>query len=236
MTSAGPPKATPTSINYASLSSYLCMPSTASDVNHPPTCTADHIRSPLSAPPKTNSKQASKPISIQPAITPSAPSTTPEVGDPERQRLLRQNQEIIRLCSLKSIQIRQSETRLSQLESENIGLRATVNKMQRRLEDRTSHKRHQSPVSPSLRKRAQSPVITNSGALHKEKTARAVGKNPLPADDTFIGAVASDNETVLHTQLSMDRMNSGSSTVSRDALLLQLDHIQVIYEVSHDMS
>jgi len=208
MASIAPSKVIPTSFNYASLSSYLSLPSTTSEVISPSALASTHTRSSLTAP--------------------------PDVGSLERQRLLRQNQEITRLCSLKSIQIRQSETRLSQLESENIGLRATVNKMQRQIEHRASHQRHRSPTSPSHRKTAQSTTVANYSTPQKEDTARAVGKDPLLMDDHVINAGTGSNEAIIHKGLDTSRIDTGSPAVSKDALLQQLDCIQTIYEASHD--
>lgn len=63
-------------------------------------------------------------------------STTPIVGPldetaQERQRHLRQNQEIIRLCSLKSIQARQLQEKMSQLERDNLDLHLALSRKDR---------------------------------------------------------------------------------------------------------
>lgn len=65
-----------------------------------------------------------------------ASSTTPitELLDEtaqERQRHLRQNQEIIRLCSLKSIQARQLQDKMNQLERDNLDLRLALSRKDR---------------------------------------------------------------------------------------------------------
>ncbi|KAG0074344.1 hypothetical protein BGZ93_011016 [Podila epicladia] len=63
-------------------------------------------------------------------------STTPILGPldktaQERQRHLRQNQEIIRLCSLKSIQARQLQEKMNQLERDNLDLRLALGRKDR---------------------------------------------------------------------------------------------------------
>ncbi|KFH72733.1 hypothetical protein MVEG_03022 [Podila verticillata NRRL 6337] len=65
-----------------------------------------------------------------------AGSTTPIAGlldeaAQERQRHLRQNQEIIRLCSLKSIQARQLQDKMNQLERDNLDLRLALSRKDR---------------------------------------------------------------------------------------------------------
>jgi len=65
-----------------------------------------------------------------------AGSTTPITGlldetAQERQRHLRQNQEIIRLCSLKSIQARQLQDKMNQLERDNLDLRLALSRKDR---------------------------------------------------------------------------------------------------------
>lgn len=235
MSLTAPSRVIPTSINYASLSSYLSLPSTTSELASPSIPASIHIRSSLVPPPDTNNRQTDNSIPMQSAITPStAPSITVAVDNMERQRLLRQNQEIIRLCSLKSIQIRQSETRLSELESENVGLRATLNKVQRQMKHRATHRRHHSPASPFHRKRAQSSGIASINTFQKDNTARAVGKDLSSMDDPVVCAgEASGDIAMIQRQLNTIRTDSGSSTVSKDALLQQLDCIQTIYEVRH---
>jgi hypothetical protein len=144
-------KATPTSINYASLTSYLSLPSISNDTSSPLSTSPQTTASSLLVD-RPNNRQTEGDFPPQSAATPAdldRPSFT-SGHDLERQRHLRQNQEIIRLCSLKSIQIRQSEARLSQLESENISLRATMNRMRHELRRKSSSSTRKCHRLPTL--------------------------------------------------------------------------------------
>ncbi|KAF9302468.1 hypothetical protein BGZ74_005317 [Mortierella antarctica] len=76
----------------------------------------------------------------------------------ERQRHLRQNQEIIRLCSLKSIQARQLQEKMNQLERDNLDLRLALSRKDR--EARIS--KNQSPSQSHHRPNLYSEVGTES--------------------------------------------------------------------------
>ncbi|KAG0329687.1 hypothetical protein BG004_002280 [Podila humilis] len=88
-------------------------------------------------------------------MTVSTGSTTspfPELNstnDPalERQRHQRQNQEIIRLCSLKSIQARQLQEKLSHLERDNLDLRLALGRKDREVERANLFNHHKQQAS-----------------------------------------------------------------------------------------
>ncbi|KAF9421317.1 hypothetical protein BGZ94_008867 [Podila epigama] len=71
----------------------------------------------------------------------------------EKQRHLRQNQAIIRLCSLKSIQVRQLQEKTSQLERENLELQLELSKKSNAVSDNMQHSsslnRYQSTTTPT---------------------------------------------------------------------------------------
>ncbi|KAF9110322.1 hypothetical protein BGX27_006504 [Mortierella sp. AM989] len=175
----------------------------------------------------------------------------------ERQRHLRQNQEIIRLCALRSTQIRQSETKLSQLENENLELRTTL----RRVEQQIGTKSVAQPVelmtlSPHLNtsitslKRLELNLgrgdvyngkISPEQRLHKQDKEISPESNRENSENgrdcaQYESRHGNDNEEneALRVKRHRSHVASDSPLMSKQSLVLKLNQIQLIYQREHE--
>ncbi|KAF9353912.1 hypothetical protein BGX26_008334 [Mortierella sp. AD094] len=190
-------------------------------------------------------------------ITPSAynpPSTNPNDHELERQRHLRQNQEIIRLCALKSTQIRQSETKLSQLESENLELRTALRKVEQQLGAKSvvqpinfstppSHSSISATSLERLRLNLRSgdrSKCETSLEQHLQKQSEGTGSesNRENGSDRIqhepcVGNFGEEDEA-LRIKRQLAQVVSGTLSISKRSLISKLNQIQVIYQREHE--
>ena len=161
----------------------------------------------------------------------------------ERQRHLRQNQDIIRLVSLKSLQIRRSEEEISQLERTNLELTVALHRARRELQKRST------ASAESLHHVTYSPATTN---LQEEwiqlgQTQQAIpylqqqiepGLLPhhqQPNRDNYDCGRDGDADLTLSLTPRSKRRKLESLAVSsatpRDLTMIKLEHIRAIYQV-----
>jgi hypothetical protein len=172
----------------------------------------------------------------------SAPSHKPPTSaylrdDFERQRHQRQNQEIIRLCALKSIQIRQSEAKLSELENENLDLRTALRNAKRKLETNIDKP---PSLSPPQHGRERSSAEDGSGIYstpYLAKQGRAVSPEECSGIDNSRYEEEFDQEQELANQHGRGfkrhrTRSSESSFSSMQFLLSKLDQVQTVFEVT----
>ncbi|KAF9997426.1 hypothetical protein BGZ79_008874 [Entomortierella chlamydospora] len=177
------------------------------------------------------------------------PSTNPSDYELERQRHLRQNQEIIRLCALKSTQIRQSESKLSQLESENLELRTAL----RNVEQQLGTKSVVQPINFStplprlgasetplegLRLRLQSGGKPNETSLNQrfQKQSEEAGSWSNKENESDhaqhgrgLGNFSEEDEAH-RVKRQLEQVVSGTLSMSKRPLISRLNQIQVIYQ------
>lgn len=168
----------------------------------------------------------------------------------ERQRHLRQNQDIIRLLSLKSIQIRRSEAEISQLERTNLELTVALHRAQRDLQEKSTVN------TASLHRFAYSPATTN---LREEWIQLGQTQQAIPYLQQHIESGLPPH----HQQPSRDYYDCGrdytddadlilsltprskrrkleslvvSSATPRNLAMIKLEHIRAIYQVHFNFS
>ncbi|KAF9434885.1 hypothetical protein BGZ76_007246 [Entomortierella beljakovae] len=159
----------------------------------------------------------------------------------ERQKHLRQNQEIIRICALKSTQIRQSEARLLQLENENLELRAELQQAKQQVNMTT--------LTPSIRISSPSPQ-SNQALTPLERLKRTLdgtrNKNTGEISNKMGQNVEdysqlddqhdNDQNVCQEPRIKKARTNSSHSSnlAFNQSLLSKLDQIQIVYQHEHE--
>ncbi|KAK3808574.1 MAG: hypothetical protein J3Q66DRAFT_417127 [Benniella sp.] len=168
------------------------------------------------------------------------PPTSAYLGDDfERQRHQRQNQEIIRLCALKSIQIRQSEAKLSELENENLDLRTALRNAKRKLETNIDKP---PSLSPPRHGRERPSAEDGSGiysAPYLAKQGRAVSPDEYSGIDNSRYEEEFDQEQEFANQhgrgFKRNRTRSSEpSFSSKQFLLSKLDQVQTVFQNEHE--
>lgn len=166
----------------------------------------------------------------------SSSSVRPCDYDFERQRHLRQNQEIIRLCTLRSVQIRQSEAKLSELEDENLELRTALRHANRQLDaniDRLP------PLPPREHVHETHPAEDGSRTYpnyHPLKRGRVNGSDDCAGiandrNEQGYGQEQEYGDQYWHNKRLRTR-SSEFPLISKQQLLSKLDQIQAIYRVT----
>ncbi|KAG0317875.1 hypothetical protein BGZ97_004750 [Linnemannia gamsii] len=162
----------------------------------------------------------------------------------ERQRHLKQNQDIIRLVALKSIQIRRSEADISQLERANMELTVALHRAKKEQQEN-------SITNPALRHNiAYSPVITS---LQEEWAQLGQTQQAIPHLQRQIDSGlpqhhqhtnhdiaewrkfrTSDADIMLSLTPRSKRRKleylAVSSAIPRDLAMVKLEHIRTIYQ------
>ncbi|KAG0058206.1 hypothetical protein BGZ89_001473 [Linnemannia elongata] len=226
---------------------------------HPPTPTVARFRDQ----PSTSSSHAA-PLSQYPIRTTStayvsslpykAPQTTatlfPTQRPPchcdfesERQRHLRQNQDIIRLLSLKSIQIRRSDAEISQLERTNLELIVALHRAQRELQEKSTantaslHYLTCSPTTANLQEEwirlSQTQQAITYLQQHIEPGLPPHHTQPNQDCSDCERDYASDANLMLLTPRSKKRKLESltvSSVIPRDLAMIKLEHIRAMYQ------
>ncbi|KAF9203940.1 hypothetical protein BGZ49_005879 [Haplosporangium sp. Z 27] len=168
----------------------------------------------------------------------------------ERQRHLRQNQQIIRLCALRSTQIRQSETKLSQLEDENLELRSALRQVEQKLGTKSvirslgfsvSPSPHiNGPVTPlerlrlSLSSREVSKTYASTESPHE--SSERISSPPNRVNGGYIepeSCLWNDSEA-LQMKRQQTHVTSSASFKSKKSLLSKLNQVQTAYLQEHE--
>ncbi|KAG0265640.1 hypothetical protein BGZ95_003267, partial [Linnemannia exigua] len=169
----------------------------------------------------------------------------------QRQRHFRQNNEIIHLITLKSIQIRRSEAEISQLERTNMGLTVALNRVHRELQE-------QSSLNAALRQNQPSYMsATANSSLQEEwiqlgrtqeliphlrqqvepELATRLQQTGCDTADCELGHIDSGDLMLSLTPRSKKRKLESlevSSAIPRDLAMFKLEHIRAIYEHEQD--
>lgn len=163
----------------------------------------------------------------------------------ERQRHLRQNQDIIRLLSLKSIQIRRSDAEISQLERTNLELTVALQRAQRELEEKSTantaslHYLTCSPTTANLQEEwiqlSQTQQAITYLQQHIEPGLPPHHTQPNRDCSDCERDYASDADLMLSLTPRSKKRKLESLTVSsvipRDLAMIKLEHIRAIYQV-----
>ncbi|KAK5815357.1 hypothetical protein F5H01DRAFT_345602 [Linnemannia elongata] len=162
----------------------------------------------------------------------------------ERQRHLRQNQDIIRLLSLKSIQIRRSDAEISQLERTNLELTVALHRAQRELEEKSTantaslHYLTCSPTTANLQEEwiqlSQTQQAITYLQQHIEPGLPPHHTQPNRDCSDCERDYASDADLMLSLTPRSKKRKLESLTVSRDhprdLAMIKLEHIRAIYQ------
>ncbi|KAF9332779.1 hypothetical protein BGZ91_011567 [Linnemannia elongata] len=162
----------------------------------------------------------------------------------ERQRHLRQNQDIIRLLSLKSIQIRRSDAEISQLERTNLELTVALHRAQRELQEKSVantaslHYLTCSPTTANLQEEwiqlSQTQQAITYLQQHIEPGLPPHHTQPNRDCSDCERDYASDADLMLSLTPRSKKRKLESLTVSsmipRDLAMIKLEHIRAIYQ------
>lgn len=165
----------------------------------------------------------------------------------ERQRHLRQNQDIIRLLSLKSMQIRRSEAEISQLERTNLQLTVALHRAQREMQEKSTanaaslHHPTYSPATKNLQEEWIRLGQTQQAIpyLQEYLESRLSPRHQQSNRDSDCGRdYTGDADLILSLTPRSKRRKleslAVSSAIPRDLAMIKLEHIRAIYQVHFD--